>query len=113
MIRIVSQSVPDAVRGALQAINDGDSDGLRNCFHHQAVIDELGRLIIGTEAIRLWCIELFERRGATVSNAMIVNESPVRTAMRARVGWDGADESPGTFTFDVENGLITMLRISD
>jgi hypothetical protein len=103
-------AVPAAVRRALAAIDEQDTDAFVAAFAPDGFVDDWGRQFRGPERIRSWSDgELIGVRATFSDVAVSTPGNPV--TITTQVGGDGYN-GPSHFTFDVQGDRIASMTIT-
>lgn len=103
-------TMPTPVRTAVDAINNGDTEGFVSLFGERGSVDDWGRIFTGPEALRGWSdAELIGKRCSL--DVTDVRSVAASTVLSVRVGGDGFN-GPSDFAFDVDGDAIRQMRIT-
>lgn len=108
----MSSTLTPEVRSLIDAANLGDIDAFLAAFTpYQGVVDDWGRRFDGPEAIRRWSDAEFIGKQVSLNVIHFYSIDEVEVVVIAQVGGNGFN-GPSTFTFRVEGGKITEMRIT-
>ena len=101
--------LPDPVRTAIEAANEGDVDAFLACFPPDGVVDDWGREFRGHMAIRGWSDQEFIGVHVTLSVLDVAITGP-DVVVTAQVGGDGFN-GPSHFTFHLDGSHVDRMTI--
>ena len=104
-------TMPAPIEALVEAINIGDTERFLNCFTPMALVDDWGATYAGRDEIRLWSDRELIGAGGVVTVRRATQDGERITLI---VDWRSSLHSgPGRFTFTLENGKVTALRIAE
>ncbi|MEV2246412.1 nuclear transport factor 2 family protein [Streptomyces sp. NPDC049970] len=104
--------LPPVVDAFLDAANAHDTDAWLRTFTPDGAVDDWGRVLSGHDAVRAWSDAEFIGARVTLDvTEVATGPGDADVTVLAQVGGDGFN-GPSHFTFTVQEGLISLMRIT-
>ncbi len=105
-------SMPPAIRAFVDATNRGDSDAFVAAFPDDAYLNDWGREFHGREGVAGWNqSDNIGKHSQFDVLGIVEGRKPDQFLLTVTVSGDGYN-GPGTFTFDLRDGLIARFLIA-
>lgn len=105
----MSPQLPTPIAHLIEAVSSGDTDAFLGTFTASGVVDDFDRIFSGPADIRRWSDAEFIGKQARLSiySIDIFDDQVVVVAEVRSTGFNG----PSTFTFTVEDGAVSTMKI--
>jgi hypothetical protein len=105
-------SLPPAIREFVDATNRGDSEAFVAAFTDDAYVNDWGREFHGREGVASWNeTDNIGRQSHFEVHGIVPGRKPEQYLLTVTVSGNGYN-GPGTFTFDLRDGLIARFLIA-
>ena len=105
-------SMPPAIRAFVDATNRGDSEAFVAAFTDDAYLNDWGREFHGREGVASWNeTDNIGKQSQFDVHGIVEGRKPDQYLLTLTVSGNGYN-GPGTFTFDLRDGLIARFLIA-
>lgn len=105
-------SIPQAIQAFVDTTNRGDSEGFVAAFTEDAYLNDWGREFHGRDGVASWNeTDNIGRRSHFEVHGIVLGREPEQYLLTVTVSGDGYN-GPGTFTFELRDGLIARFLIA-
>lgn len=105
-------SIPPAIQAFVDTTNRGDSEGFVAAFTEDAYLNDWGREFHGREGVASWNdSDNIGRQSHFDVHGIVPGRMPEQYLLTLTVSGNGYN-GPGTFTFDLRDGLIARFLIA-